>query len=327
MRLSEIILLLAQAIFLLILALCGAGCLGRFAKYFELASHFRVQYLLAVLACLIIFLSYGSWIWAVFAVILCVACGVTLLPYYAPRPAPPAAGRRCDLRLLLFNVLHNNERHSEFLELIRREQPDIVIAQEVTTRWTRALQELRDEFPYSEVVAKDRGAGLALLSRFPLACSEVLALGSDERPGIIARIELPGAALSLFTFHPPAPLRPKHFGYRNEQFAAAAPIARALAAPRVVMGDFNVTIWSPYFSRLLVEAGLVNAREGFGLLPTWPAWHRARLLMIPIDHCLVSPDIEVRDLRTGPRIGSDHLPLIAELSIPLAAAGAARAGG
>lgn len=318
MSLSEIALLLTQALFLLILALLGAGYLGRFAKHFELASHFRVQYLLALLAFFVIFLIFGAWSWAALAAAFLIAIGARLFPYYVPRLPPPAAEPRQDLRLLQFNVLHNNKRYAEFLALIRQERPDIIIAQEVTARWAGALQELDEEFPYSEVVARDRGAGLALFSRYPLAQAEVLYLGSDERPAIIARIELRGGRLSLFTFHPPAPLRPKHFGYRNEQLEAAGPHARALAEPKIVMGDFNVTPWSPYFSRLLAEAGLINARAGFGLLPTWPAWHRLPLLMIPIDHCLVSHGIEVRDLRTGPRLGSDHLPLIADLSVSLA---------
>ncbi len=320
--LPEIALALTQAIFLVTLTLLVAGRFGLRAKYFELASHFRIQYLLACFACFALFLVFGAWLWAAASAACFIALAAGLFPYYVPREPAPTAAARFDLRLLLFNVNYQSKRYGELLNLIAAEQPDIVIAQEVTARWTGALEALRAEFPHSEVVPREAGAGIALFSRLPFAHSEVVVVGNDKRPGIVARIELQtGAFLSLFTFHPPAPLRPKHFEYRNEQLAAAAPLAQALPEPRVVIGDFNVTLWSPYFSRLLAESRLVNARVGFGILPTWPAWHRTALLMIPIDHCLVSQGIEVRDLRVGPRIGSDHLPLIAELSVPTAGSG------
>ena len=40
------------------------------------------------------------------------------------------------------------------------------------------------------------------------------------------------------------------------------------------------------------------------------------LLTIPIDHCLISRDITVSNLYVGPDLGSDHLPLVADLHIP-----------
>jgi endonuclease/exonuclease/phosphatase (EEP) superfamily protein YafD len=72
-------------------------------------------------------------------------------------------------------------------------------------------------------------------------------------------------------------------------------------------GDLNVTSWSPFYSAAFTD-DLVNAREGFGVLPTWPsdfpAWMRT-----PIDQILLRGGLTVRSIRVGPDFESDHLPI------------------
>ena len=46
-------------------------------------------------------------------------------------------------------------------------------------------------------------------------------------------------------------------------------------------------------------------------MSSWPAEYCP--LGITIDHCLVSPDIEVKQRLVGPDVGSDHLPVIVDL--------------
>jgi endonuclease/exonuclease/phosphatase (EEP) superfamily protein YafD len=77
--------------------------------------------------------------------------------------------------------------------------------------------------------------------------------------------------------------------------------------PRMVIGDFNVTPFSPLFDDLLRDTGLIDARRVQGLQVTWPTY--ALPLWIAIDHCLVDEAIPVVDVRHGPDIGSDHYPL------------------
>ena len=48
--------------------------------------------------------------------------------------------------------------------------------------------------------------------------------------------------------------------------------------------------------------------------PTWPTYNP--LLWIPIDHCLVSPEIIVTDRQIGPDVGSDHYPIVVDLQLP-----------
>lgn len=91
-----------------------------------------------------------------------------------------------------------------------------------------------------------------------------------------------------------------------------------------MVGDLNITMWSPYYKRFARQTGLRNARQGFGILPSWPTKETysqispalSLLLAIPIDHCLISPEIKVLNIRTGPNVGSDHRPVITDLLIP-----------
>jgi len=85
----------------------------------------------------------------------------------------------------------------------------------------------------------------------------------------------------------------------------------------IIAGDLNVSMWSPFYRSLIKQSGLHNARQGFGILPSQSGIApQFAILSAPIDHCLVSSDIQVENFRLGSNIGSDHLPIIADLLIP-----------
>ncbi|NEO61878.1 MAG: hypothetical protein F6J98_16150 [Moorea sp. SIO4G2] len=95
---------------------------------------------------------------------------------------------------------------------------------------------------------------------------------------------------------------------------------RQIQKPVVLIGDLNVTMWSPYYKSLIESSGLHDARAGFGILPTLSQFSPANpWLAIPVDHCLVSRDVKVIKMRTGPDLGSDHLPVITDILIPVSA--------
>lgn len=113
--------------------------------------------------------------------------------------------------------------------------------------------------------------------------------------------------------HPSKATGEIYFAERNRQLAAIGDYVAGLKTPTILVGDMNVTMWSPYYRDLVNKGQLNNVRAGFGILPTWPIFQP--LLSIPIDHCLVTKDFQVLETRKGRKIGSDHFPLITDIAI------------
>jgi endonuclease/exonuclease/phosphatase (EEP) superfamily protein YafD len=112
-------------------------------------------------------------------------------------------------------------------------------------------------------------------------------------------------------FWPPSDM--DSFRSRNEQLARVAAFMRDQPNPRILVGDLNTTMWSSSYAEFASVSKLGNCRRGFGVLPTFPM-DQLPLLRVPLDHCLVSPDLAVLDCRLGNPAGSDHAPLIVELA-------------
>jgi endonuclease/exonuclease/phosphatase (EEP) superfamily protein YafD len=308
-------LIATQLVLVSMLLLSAAGRLGHLSKYSELASHFKLQYLIGSAACLLAFLFYREPVLAVVAAMGVAINLAAVAPWYAGRKktAGNRDGRR--VRLILANLNHRNTARERFIAFAKKHTPDVLLVQEVNESWRESLQALRGLYPFNVELPKGGGSGMALYSRFPFERLTIEFPEGDARPGILARMDIDGVSVSLLSLHPRTPIRDDHYKLRNGLLAAAADCLRDLPEPKICVGDLNITPWSPYYRGFVEQTKLVNVRKGFGLLPSWPTFLFFKFLMLPLDNCLVSDDIRVADVKTGEAIGSDHLPLIVELEL------------
>jgi endonuclease/exonuclease/phosphatase (EEP) superfamily protein YafD len=132
---------------------------------------------------------------------------------------------------------------------------------------------------------------------------------------VAARLRTP--RLTIVGTHTHPPFTPLQLVRRNQQFAEIAAFVRRQREPVVVAGGLNSSSWSPAFRNFLRDAALRDTRLGRGVQPTWPAW--LPMAQVPIDHALVSAGVRVHARFVGGRVGSDHLPVVVDVSLDPAA--------
>ena len=278
--------------------------------WWQLFTHFRLQYFAASILLAAALLLFRSRRFAGLMLAAAVVNGLYVVPWYL---GDPSAVDGPVLRVMQFNVLARNDDYDRLLQLVERERPDVIVLQEVTAAWQRALGALNSAYPHRLILPREDKFGIALLSRVPLTSVTQVESPPSAYPSIVANIDVEGTAVSLIGTHPTTPLTPSNHASRNIQLQSVAALASATNGPVVIVGDLNATLWDRRYAEVEAAANLRNAREGFGIKPTWPTF--LPFAMIPIDHILVSRHIGVSALRTGPSIGSDHLPLFATLVI------------
>jgi endonuclease/exonuclease/phosphatase (EEP) superfamily protein YafD len=283
------------------------------SRYFELFSHFKVQYLIVSMICFIVFYFYKNYKSCLAMALAAIINAAFIVPWYIPPNDHFKNQASINLKILHSNVHTSNVNYRGFVDYALSESPDLIIAQEVNRDWLKNLESLKSTYPYFIEKSKEDNFGIAIFSRHPFDESKILSFGESALPGIKVSFKLSGQQITLLSVHPPPPISTEYFLSRNLLLNEIAQIANTIKTPLIMVGDLNVSLWSSNYTSLEYDSQLINARKGFGILPTWPTI--LPLLWIPIDHCLISHDFFVENIKTGKDIGSDHFPLVITLKL------------
>lgn len=217
--------------------------------------------------------------------------------------------------LLVANVWMKNNNTSEFLELVVKNDPDIVITMEVNSWWIEEIDTLEHIYPFQVKKPYDNTYGMAIYSRFPLSNTRILYLNQLKVPSIHTQVKID--ATEVFNLHAVHPVPPKPSEYPDnigQEEVALLKVGNMVAdeeLPSVVAGDFNDVAWSK-MSRLFQENGELNdIRVGRGFYNTFNA--QSYVLRWPLDHVYVTEEFKVVSLHRLSKFGSDHFPFLVKL--------------
>jgi|APAra7269096979_1048534.scaffolds.fasta_scaffold06744_2 endonuclease/exonuclease/phosphatase (EEP) superfamily protein YafD len=242
---------------------------------------------------------------------------------------PPPKSRA--LKVVSFNLSYDNPNFGQLVTFLTKSGADVIGLSEVTPEAKAALGKLKEIYPYSiDCIGEDRFCELMLLSKKPLRYSFAGKIGPKLTYVASADIDWQGAPLSVAVAHivlpfvkpdweelktwipadDPSPLLAKTPAlWQSVQMAVLAGYARSLGRDQILMGDFNSTPWSDVQVAFRAATWLDNKGP---LVGTWPADLPASL-RVPIDSVFVGGGLNLRTLLAGPDLGSDHLPVIAEI--------------
>ncbi|REJ76243.1 MAG: endonuclease [Acidobacteria bacterium] len=220
------------------------------------------------------------------------------------------------IKLLISNVLVENEDAAGLLRIVEAEDPDLVLLAEPDERWIRDVAPLRDKYEHVVEEPQDNAYGMALYSRFELVEPEVKFIVEEDTPSIHARVRLPsGELIRFFGVHPKPPV-PSETGESTERDAELILVGKRIdeeSLPSIIAGDMNDVAWSRTTLLFQKVSGMLDPRIGRGMFNSFHADYP--FVRFPLDHVFHSNHFKLVELRRLPDIGSDHFPILAVLSL------------
>lgn len=285
--------------------------LGPWVPLADSMAHFRFHLtVLITLASVLLALS-RAWQRAGLAAAVAVAGVVGMVPAFPVWDAAAVDGKAPSITMVQLNLSFRNSAPGAVADFIWAENADIVTLQEVTDKTAKVMELLAADYPFQTRCDAWRVGGPAIMSRLPMAPGA--AKGCIKGQGMAwMRVMASGHPVSVASLH-------LHWPY---PFAQADQIDRLeshlkkLPRPVLLAGDFNAAPWSHAVERVAqatdtdVAAGL---RFSFDI--KFNSWIPP--IAVPIDHILVPEGLVPLDVKLGPGPGSDHLSVIARISLPV----------
>ncbi len=293
---------------LILLPSMGAFTLGFFPESHLAHGVKMLLPLIAVTACFAVLRR--SWKDLGLSLVLCLG-SLSLFSCHTLPQAEEAKSEGRSLRVFAANLYIGNTELKTLLQHLDQTQPDLIVLTEFGFEQQAALAELVRSHPFGLRSPQNNPFGIAVFSRFPGRFQ--MLQNEDILPSIYAEIQVDGRALRLLASHPFPPLGEAGRERRDRQLRRLAELLPPGSAslPLIVAGDFNAVPWNAPLTDFAEKLNLRGSSGSYFHGGTFPTW--AGPFGLTLDHILVSPEFRLKEFHRGPDVGSDHLPIAADL--------------
>lgn len=306
-----------------VVALAAQG--GRYSDRLDILTHFTPIYLLVLVAATLVWVLTGRY--GRTTPMLALIGTLSALTLMAPELTAAArrTGGKVDgetLTVLQFNSWGLNRDPQATLRWILAIDPDIIVMEEAMRDSDSVVAGLAKRYPSRTTCAESSPCSTIILAKHRPLVRGGLAGGplTDQLAGAWATFPSPQGPFTVVGVHYtwPIPAGPQQWQSRR-----MALVLNRFPKDRLILsGDFNSTPWSFTMRRQDRAFGLERRTRA---LASWPTgyevkrfegahYHAAPFPLLPIDHLYAGKGWRTVSVRRGPKLGSDHYPVLVTLA-------------
>ena len=218
-----------------------------------------------------------------------------------------------DLSVLYSHVDFSLDGLPTLVKEVSTAKPDLIVLVGEQDGLEVALEAL-PRYPGVARTPHTSPGGVLVLSGYPLEMDGEAFLGIEALPSVFAKVELPGQALLLGAMDLLPAGSQQDFFRSKVTSRRIATLMRYAEEPRLVIGHFAATQFSPIVSMYTRQVRLRSVMFNHGLLRTFDLTDP--LIRVTLDNAFVSRDIQVTDFYPKTGISQRWLSFGFSLRIP-----------
>lgn len=228
---------------------------------------------------------------------------MNLYTLYTPTFRVDTFTKQKKYKVVLLNVNSRNTNQEKVVEYLINSSSEFIVLLEVSSSWKESLEKISAVYPFIKAIPLESNFGIAILSKFPSKNFKVYLDRENMIPILQNTFSLNEQSITISAIHPFPPIGSYATLIRDQYITGAASAVKKIRNASLVCGDFNTSPWTYPVRKFLSKT---RHRNNYRLLSlwTWPSFFP----LLALDQCY-GKGVTITHQNTGPKIGSDHLPL------------------